>query len=313
VTFPPARSTSARVRAGVLAYAAGDALGVPWEGQPPSAISWEAMDRLPTRADWPAGATSDDTEQLVLMAGYLTELGAVVDERRFLTRLAAALPGMREAGPSTRAAVQRFTASGALRADGGDTNGAAMRAPPIGWAVPAAAAQRRRELSIGLSRTTHGAGGAIGSACAVSAMASRAIEASPLRGIIDAAIDEITWLETEFPNSRTIFQPARRAGSGDGSPNPAGVSLNAVETLAAVVHVLGHAARKSFELADALRYAVSLGGDTDTVAAIVGGILGSRLEDVAGIPWLSRVALPDSVELDTLSMALSSLRQSLGP
>jgi hypothetical protein len=42
--------------------------------QPPSAISWEAIDRLPTRADWPAGATSDDTEQLVLMAGYLTEL-----------------------------------------------------------------------------------------------------------------------------------------------------------------------------------------------------------------------------------------------
>ncbi len=156
----------------MLAYAAGDALGVPWEGQPPSAISWEAIDRLPTRADWPAGATSDDTEQLVLMAGYLTEVGAVVDERRFLTRLAAALPGMRGTGPSTRAAVERFTATGALRAAGGDTNGAAMRALPIGWAVPAAAAQRRRELSIGLSRTTHGAVGAIGSACAVSAMAS---------------------------------------------------------------------------------------------------------------------------------------------
>jgi ADP-ribosylglycohydrolase len=29
-------------------------------------------------------------------------------------------------------------------------------------------------------------------------------------------------------------------------------------------------------LADALRYAVSLGGDTDTIAAIVDGILGSR-------------------------------------
>jgi hypothetical protein len=58
-----------------------------------------------------------------------------------------------------------------------------------------------------VSRTTHGAVGAIGSACAVSAMASRAIEASPLRGIIDAAYDEITWLETEFHNSRRIFQP----------------------------------------------------------------------------------------------------------
>jgi ADP-ribosyl-[dinitrogen reductase] hydrolase len=67
-----------------------------------------------------------------------------------------------------------------------------MRALPIGWAVPAAAAQRRRELSIGLSRTPHGAVGAIGSVCAVSAMASLAIEASRLRGIIDAAFDEIT-------------------------------------------------------------------------------------------------------------------------
>jgi hypothetical protein len=47
-----------------------------------------------------------------------------------------------------------------------------------------------------------------------------------------------------------------------------------------------------------------------TVAAIVGGILGSRLEDVAGIPSLSRVALPDTVELDVLSTALSSLPHS---
>jgi hypothetical protein len=45
-----------------------------------------------------------------------------------------------------------------------------------------------------------------------------------------------------------------------------------------------------------------------TVAGIVGGILGSRLEDVAGIPWLSRVALPVSIELDVLSTALSSRR-----
>jgi hypothetical protein len=42
-----------------------------------------------------------------------------------------------------------------------------MRALPIGWATPAAAAHRRRGLSIGLSRTTPGAVGAIGSACAV--------------------------------------------------------------------------------------------------------------------------------------------------
>ncbi len=36
--------------------------------------AWEAINRLPTRGDWPAGATSADIEQLVLMGGYLTEL-----------------------------------------------------------------------------------------------------------------------------------------------------------------------------------------------------------------------------------------------
>jgi ADP-ribosyl-[dinitrogen reductase] hydrolase len=78
-----------------------------------------------------------------------------------------------------------------------------------------------------------------------------------------------------------------------------------------VVHVLRHAERNRLELADALRYAVSLGGDTDTIAAIVGGILGSRLEDVAGIPWLPRVALPDNATLDAVSTGLSRLRRSL--
>jgi hypothetical protein len=60
----------ARVRAGVVAYAAGDALGVPWEGRPASAIRWEAIDQIPTRGDWPAGATSDDTAQLLLVARF---------------------------------------------------------------------------------------------------------------------------------------------------------------------------------------------------------------------------------------------------
>jgi hypothetical protein len=198
----------ARVRAGVVAYAAGDALGVPWEGRPASAIRWEAIDQIPTRGDWPAGATSDDTAQLLLVAGYLCELGAVADEREFLTRLAAALPDMRGVGPSTRAAVERFVATGDVRAAGCDTDGAAMRALPIGWALPVVAAQRRRELTIRLSRTTHGAAGAIGGACVVTAMASWAIQSCPPGAIIDAAVDEIGWLENPVPRAPHLV-PAR--------------------------------------------------------------------------------------------------------
>jgi ADP-ribosylglycohydrolase len=61
--------------------------------------------------------------------------------------------------------------------------------------------------------------------------------------------------------------------------------------VASVLHVL----REAKDLATALKHAVALGGDTDTTAAIVGGILGCQLEDVESqIPWISRVGMPDA-------------------
>jgi ADP-ribosyl-[dinitrogen reductase] hydrolase len=156
--------TPQHIRAGILAYAAGDALGVPWEGSTPDEVRWEALEALPPRGDWPRGATSDDTEQLLLVAEYLVEANGQIDERDFLGRLAKALPGMRGAGPTTQTAVRRFLATGELRAIEGSSIGAAMRALPFGWATPVAAAAQRRELTIRLSRTTHGAPEAIISA-----------------------------------------------------------------------------------------------------------------------------------------------------
>jgi ADP-ribosyl-[dinitrogen reductase] hydrolase len=57
-----------------------------------------------------------------------------------------------------------------------------------------------------------------------------------------------------------------------------------------------------------------LGGDTDTTAAIVGGILGCQLQDVtADIPWLPRVLLPESALIEATATGLQDLRQSLCP
>src|SRR5215213_976805 len=89
------------IRAGILAYAAGDALGVPWEGKTPEEVDWEALEDLPARGDWPRGATSDDTAQMLLVAQYLVEANGQIDERAFLGRLAKALPTMRGAGLTT--------------------------------------------------------------------------------------------------------------------------------------------------------------------------------------------------------------------
>ncbi|MGE2713167.1 ADP-ribosylglycohydrolase family protein [Mycolicibacterium litorale] len=291
-----------RIRAGLLAYAAGDAAGVPWEGCRAAEVHRLDIDELPRRGDWPPGATSDDTALTLLVAEYLRDRGAVVDEAEFLTRLAAAAPGIRGIGPSTRAAVDRFRTSGAVRADSGDTNGAAMRALPIGWAV--ADADVRRTVTAGLSRTTHGAAPAVAAACIAAAMASAALDGeSP----VAAGRSETDWAESEFGIDLT---PVRRAGEGGWWPHRNGVTLYAVDTMAAVVGVIRHATDQRAGVADALRHAVSLGGDTDTVAAIVGGILGGREPRTPDIPWLTRVDLPDTALLDDVCAALAALRAS---
>jgi ADP-ribosyl-[dinitrogen reductase] hydrolase len=275
-----------QIRAGILAYAAGDALGVPWEGKTPDEVDWEALEELPARGDWPRGSTSDDTDQLLLVARYLVEAKGQVDEREFLTRLAKALPRMRGAGPTTRAAVRRFIETGGLHASEGSSIGAAMRALPFGWITPVAARAPRRELTVRLSRATHGAPAAIVSACVVAEMAAWAIEQHPIDTVVAAGLDEAERMTGWYGLLPGTMQPIRQGANGAWGPYRPGMALDAVATVASVMLVL----RESRGLATAMKHAVALGGDTDTAAAIVGGILGSQAQDVEGeVPWLSSV------------------------
>jgi ADP-ribosyl-[dinitrogen reductase] hydrolase len=300
-------ATPQHVRAGIVAYAAGDALGVPWEGSTPEEVRWEALEALPARGDWPRGATSDDTAQLLLVAEYLVEAKGQIDERDFLARLATALPGMRGAGPTTQAAVRRILATGELHATEGSSIGAAMRALPFGWATPVAAVGYRRELTIRLSRTTHGAPEAIISACVVAEMAAWAIEQHPVDAVVAAGLREAEDAARQYALDPATLQPLRRAASGDWPPTTAEPTLDALATVASVLHVL----REAKDLATALKRAVALGGDTDTTAAIVGGILGCQLEYVERqIPWITRVGMPDARLIEAAAAGLYELRRS---
>ena len=299
--------TPQHLRAGIVAYAAGDALGVPWEGSTPDEVRWEALEALPARGNWPRGATSDDTEQLLLVAVYLVETNGQVDERGFLGRLAKALPGMRGAGPTTQAAVRRFVATGELHALEGSSIGAAMRALPFGWATPVAAAAHRRELTGRLSRTTHGAPEAIISACVVAEMAAWAIEQHPVDAVVAAGLREAEDAARQYALDLATLQPLRRAASRDWPPTTAEPTLDALATVASVLRIL----REANGLATAMKHAVALGGDTDTTAAIVGGILGCQLEDVESqIPWISRVGMPDARLIEAAAAGLYELRRS---
>jgi ADP-ribosyl-[dinitrogen reductase] hydrolase len=295
------------IRAGILAYAAGDALGVPWEGKTPVEVQWEELEELPARGDWPRGSTSDDTDQMLLVARYLAEAKGQIDEREFLTRLAKALPRMRGAGPTTRAAVQRFIETGELRASEGSSIGAAMRALPFGWTTPVAAIQQRRELTVRLSRTTHGAPTAIMSACVVAEMAAWAIEQYPLDAVVAAGLREAEHVTRQYALDSAATRRLREAAHGDWGSLQEGMSLDAVATLATVLHVL----RQAKGLASSMKQAVALGGDTDTAAAIVGGLLGSQAGDVEGeIPWLANAVLPEPAVVEATAAGLCRLRGS---
>jgi ADP-ribosyl-[dinitrogen reductase] hydrolase len=298
------------IRAGILGYAAGDALGVPWEGKTSKEVNWEALEDLPARGDWPQGSTSDDTAQLLLVAQYLVESKGQVNQREFLTRLATALPGMRGVGSTTTAAVRRFIQTGNTHATEGSSIGAAMRALPFGWATPATAADQRRDLTIRLSRTTHGAPDAIASACIVAEMAAWAIEQHPIDIVVAAALREADQLTRLYALPPVALQPVWQAVRGDWLPPTTETPTDAVTTLASTLHVL----RGATGLATAIKDAVALGGDTDTTAAIVGGILGCQLQDVEpDIPWLPRVLLPEPELIEATAAGLHELRQSLYP
>jgi ADP-ribosylglycohydrolase len=270
-------------------------------------VHWEKLEELPARGDWPRGATSDDTAQLLLVARYLIEANGQVDERGFLTRLAEALPGIRGVGPSTSAAVRRFVQTGEAQATEGSSIGAAMRALPFGWATPVTAIEQRRELTVRLSRATHGAPAAIMSACVVATMAAWAIQQHPIEAVVAAGLREADDLATLYALDSGILQTLSQAADGDWGPYQPGMTLDAVTTVASILYVL----RETTSLAAAMKYAVALGGDTDTAAAIIGGILGCQLEDIeSAIPWLPRVVLPKAEIVEATAAGLCELRRS---
>lgn len=108
-------------------------------------------------------------------------------------------------------------------------------------------------------------------------MASYAAEGCSAHALITVALDELEHALAEHSAEAVLLETAEAAGQGTWRPGAEGVPLGATETLAAVLHVL---ATCGDDVDAAMRYAVGLGGDTDTVAAITGGILGCRSAEV---------------------------------
>jgi len=290
-----------RIQAGLIAFACGDAAGVPWETERPDQIDTAKIRRLPCRHDWPLGAVSDDTVFLLSTARTLASGKAT--PHALLKQLAADLPDARGAGRTSRAAIERFLASGLLQAEIGTTNGAAARALPIGWASAAEYVEPRVRLGIELARTTHGEASAIAAAVAVAAMGSWSVEGEPLEQIVAHALDEARMALDVLGAPIALLAPVEQAARAQWQPPEEGVPFLGIETVAAVVTVVGEA--RSTE--ECIIRAVCLGGDTDTCAAIAGGVFATATGDDA-ISWRDSVPLLADSTLTVLARSLTHRR-----
>ncbi|AWT43612.1 MULTISPECIES: ADP-ribosylglycohydrolase family protein [Streptomyces] len=278
-----------RALGAVLGSAVGDALGAPFEFGPEGAFSA----RFPRPGQggemcggggWDPGEATDDTQMAVLVAESLLERGGLDPADVFdrFRRWAAGDPKdiglqteavLSSGDPWDTAAALHFQTS--QRAAG---NGALMRAAPS--AVYFARAGRAATMDAGrrLAALTHGDAAAWeGTALYHELMRVALPGGDPVAAVPDA-------LAAVRPAHRERYAAVL---APDWHPDLA------TEFNGAVWPCLGSAVwavRTTSGYEDAVRAAIDCGGDTDTVAAVTGGLAGA-VYGVQGIPQRWREAL----------------------
>lgn len=281
----------------ILGTAVGDALGLPYEG-----VSAKRAPRLlgpPDRYRFflGHGMISDDTEHTCMVAQSLIEAGSNVET--FMKRFAGRLRFWILTLP---AGVGKATATAGLKLWLGANpenagvfsagNGPAMRAAVFGASIDDMPLML--ELVRGSSRVTHcdpkAEYGAI--AVALAARHSRKFKSLDanlwLDHVVDAVGDdgaELTDLLRKAIESVKALEPTLSFAKSLGLDR--GVSGYTYHTVPVVVHAwLSH----PNDFRQAVITIIECGGDADTSAAIVGGIVGAGV-GAAGIPaeWLDRI------------------------
>ena len=334
---------------GALAgLALGDALGMPTQAMSPGQIRavYGTITGLvdgdasqPYAPGMPAGSVTDDTEQALLVASLLvrgrgTSSGRVaLDAGEFAHALLAWEDSMIERGsldllgPSTKAALERVRAGeDPLTVGGaGTTNGAAMRVTPIGIAMSTADPEAFADAVWSSCQVTHATRQGFQSAALVAAAVSMGIDAArsttpDLRSLLWKAVTYVDSLPERgaWTPDPDVVAATRRAMQL--VANPASSSLEClVEQVGASV-ASAQAIPMAFALLardpspQALLDAANIGGDTDTIGAIAGAILGAALGfEVFVGRGLAQVELASHLDLPSVALELLELRAAHEP
>ena len=334
---------------GALAgLALGDALGMPTQAMSPEQIR-AVYGRVTGLVDgdvsqryapgMPAGSVTDDTEQALLIASLLVRGGGsssgrvALDAGDFSHALLSWEDSMIERGsldllgPSTKAALERVRAGDDPLTVGGlgTTNGAAMRVTPIGIAVSTADPEVFADAVWSSCQVTHATRQGFQSAALVAAAVSLALDwpeasASDMTTLLWKAVSYVDSLPERgaWTPDPDVVAATRRAMQL--VANPASSSLECLVEQIGTSVASAHAIPMAFALLArdpsprALLDAANLGGDTDTIGAIAGAILGSVLGVEAFDPaMLTQVELTSHLDLPSIALELLALRAASEP
>ena len=333
---------------GALAgLALGDALGMPTQAMSPEQIR-AVYGRItglvdgdasqPYAPGMPAGSVTDDTEQALLVASLLvrgrgSSSGRVaLDAGEFAHALLAWEDSMIERGsldllgPSTKAALERVRAGEDPLSVGGagTTNGAAMRVTPIGIAMSTADPEAFADAVWSSCQVTHATRQGFQSAALVAAAVSLALDwpeasASDMTTLLWKAVSYVDSLPEcgAWTPDPDVVAATRRAMQL--VANPASSSLECLVEQVGTSVASAQAIPMAFALLardpspQALLDAANLGGDTDTIGAIAGAILGAALGfEVFVGRGLAQVESVSGLHLTEAATALLSLRGPSG-
>jgi ADP-ribosylglycohydrolase len=329
----PVDGEGRRARGALWGLAVGDALGMPTEGRTRDAIAAE-FGTIHTFRDAPddhaigdgraAGTVTDDTElavlvgDLVLAGDGTVQASAMADRLQRWDAVRAARGTGDLLGPSTRRALDLLAAGEDPARTGrfGTTNGAAMRVAPVGVAWPSRPLGPLVDAVIAADRLTHDTGvahtGAVAVAAAVSAGIDGADARAALRYGVAAARDAVHC--GHEPHGDVVLQRldaalAATPGTLHDVLAETGTGLPTQESVPAAFAI---AAAHPADLWTACCTAAAVGGDTDTIAAMTGAMLGAALgSDAVPAAAVQRLRDVNALDLDALADRLVALRQRL--
>jgi len=277
----------------LLGLAIGDALGLPVEGWTRERIHarFDWLDRYEPRRDargeveLEKGEITGDTEMALCFVEGLISAGGFVDPEAIGVRLIKMIerPGPNLLGETTRQSIERMAETGEYQQGGGGAwppgSGAAARSAPLGLLHAVGRFNpevfTREILRAGLIThcETESLNGALAFAYAVRLVVNDEVPPEMLLAEVASFIDEDTV-------ARKIRQAERLVASGGQRDadlrnlRKIGTSAYVAEAVAAALYCF---ATHPDDFSSAVFTAVNTGGDSDTIAAMTGALVGARI------------------------------------